>query len=121
MNKLEFIPILLLLALTLTGCNLFESKNEIPIEMVAFSSLTDEEKDLIPASPKDSIVKKVTVNGEIKSVIDKNYNKEEVYSVTFNHTETNSSGNLMVFVDLDRKTVVGKSKHSLEKNDNQLD
>ncbi|BBH19010.1 hypothetical protein Back11_03550 [Paenibacillus baekrokdamisoli] len=114
MNKLGFIPILLLLVLTLTGCNLFESKKDIPIEMVAFNSLTDEEKDLIPASPKDSIVKKVTVNGEIESVIDKNYNKDEVYSVTFNNTETNSSGNLMVFFDLDKKTFVGKSKHSLE-------
>ena len=95
MRKLAFILLLLLLALNMTGCSLFESENDIPIEMVAFSSLTDEEKVLIIASPKDSIVKKVSVNGEIKSVMDKYYNKDEVYSITIHHTATNSSGNLM--------------------------
>ncbi|WP_239619280.1 hypothetical protein [Cohnella mopanensis] len=107
MNKLTFIPILLLIAVTLTGCHVFDSNKDLPIEMVAFNSLTDEEQDLIPVSPKDSIVKKVTVNDEIKSVIDKNYNKDEVYCVTFNNTETNASGNLVVFIDLDKKTVIG--------------
>lgn len=114
MRKLGFITALLLLAFAITGCSLFESKNDIPIEMVAFSSLTDAERGMLPVSPKDSIVKKVSVNGEIESIFDKNYSKEEVYSVTFNHTETNSSGNLMVFVDLDKKAVVGKSKQSLK-------
>ncbi|MCR2805580.1 hypothetical protein [Paenibacillus soyae] len=109
MNKLGFFTILFLITLTMTGCGLFESKNDISIEMVAFGSLTNEEKERIPVSPKDSTVKKVSVNGEIKSVIDKNYNKEEVYSVTFNHTETSSTGRLIVFVDLDKKTVVGKN------------
>lgn len=108
MNKLAFISILLLFAITLTGCNLFDSKKDLPIEMIAFNSLTDEEKHLIPVSPKDSIVEKVTVDGEIEALIDSNYDEEEVYSVTFNHTETDSSGNLVVFIDLDKKTVVGK-------------
>ena len=114
MRKLGFITVLFLLAFAITGCSLFESKNDIPIEMVAFSSLTDAEKEIIPVSPKDSIVKKVSVNGEIESLIDRNYNKEEVYSVTFNHTKTESSGNIVVFVDLDKKTVVGKGKQSLK-------
>lgn len=108
MNRLVSISILLLLTITLTGCNLFDSKNELPIEMAAFNSLTNEEKDLIPVSPKDSVVEKVTVNSENKSLIDKDYDKGEVYSVTFNNTETDSSGTLTVFVDLDKKTVVGK-------------
>lgn len=108
------IIILLFLVLTMTSCSLIESKHETPIEMVAYGALSDEESELIPVSPKDSIVNKVTVNDEIKAVIDKDYNKEEVYSVTFNHTETNSSGNLIVFIDLDKKTVIGKMNQSLK-------
>jgi hypothetical protein len=108
LNKLILIPILILLSINLTGCNLFESERSLPIEMVAYNSLTDEEKDLIPVSPKDSIVKQVPVNNEIESLIDNNYDEDQVYSVTFNNTETNTAGNLVVFVDLDKKTVVGK-------------
>ncbi|MCR2823326.1 hypothetical protein [Lederbergia panacisoli] len=108
MNKLAFIPILLLVTLTLTGCYLFDSKKKLPIEMAAFNSLSDEEQELIPVSPKDSIVEKITVNDEIKPFIDKDYEKDQVYSVTFNNTETDSSEKLTVFVDLDKKKVVGK-------------
>lgn len=89
----------------LLGC---QSKENVPIEMIAFNSLTDEEQDLIPVSPKDSIVKKVTVSGDIETFIDNNYQKDEVYSVSFNHSQMNSSESLVVFVDLDKKTVVGK-------------
>ena len=108
MKKITFILILIFISITITGCNLFESKNNLPIEMVAFNSLTDEEKDLIPVSPKDSEVMKVPVNDEIESYIHKDYGKEKVYSVTFNNSETDSSGKLVVFVDLDKKTIVGK-------------
>lgn len=109
MKKLVYISILLLLTLTVTGCQLFDNTNELSIEMVAFNSLTSEEKRLIPVSPKDSIVNKITVNDEIKPFLDKDYDKDEVYSITFNNTGTDSSGKLTVFIDLDRKTVVGKS------------
>lgn len=74
MKKIIFIPILILLAITLIGFNVFDSKQEVPIVLVAFESLTNKEKELISVSPKDSFVKKVTVNTEIKSKIDKNYN-----------------------------------------------
>ncbi|WP_187143747.1 hypothetical protein [Bacillus tuaregi] len=84
------------------------SENQLPIEMVAFNSLADAERALIPVSPKDSIVKKVPINDGIKTSIDKSYGKEQVYSVTFNNTETDSSGKLVVFVSLDKKTVLGK-------------
>lgn len=84
------------------------SQNQLPIEMIAFNSLTDEESALIPVSPKDSIVKQVHVNDDIKKSIDKSYGKDQVYSVTFNNTETDSSGNIVVFIGLDRKTVLGK-------------
>jgi hypothetical protein len=108
LNKLILIPILILLSINSTGCNLFGSERSLPIEMVAYNSLTYEEKDLIPVSPKDSIVKQVPVNNEIESLIDNNYDEDQVYSVTFNNTETNTAGNLVIFVDLDKKTVVGK-------------
>ena len=110
MKKFIFIPILILIAITLIGFNVFDSKHEVPIELVAFGSLTNKEKELIPVSPKDSFVKKVTVDAEIKSKIDKNYDQEEVYAVTFRHSGTDSSANLEVYISLDKKTVVGK-KH----------
>ncbi|WP_212031215.1 hypothetical protein [Cytobacillus depressus] len=99
-----------LLTLMVIGIISFYSvtENQLPIEMVAFNSLTDEERALIPASPKDSILKKVPINDDIKSSIDKNYGKDHVYSVTFNNTETDSFGELVVFVGLDKKTVLGK-------------
>lgn len=108
MNKLVYIPILILLAMTLTGCHFFDSQTDLPIEMVAFNSLTEEEKDFIPVSPKDSIVKKITIDHENKPLIEKDYNKNEVYSVTFLNTESDAMGNLTVFVDINKKTVVGK-------------
>ena len=88
---------------------MFDSKQSLPIEMVAFNSLTEEEKDLILVSPKDSTVEKVVVNDDIEPFIESNYDKDKLYSVTFNHTETESSGNIVVFVDLDKKAIVGKA------------
>lgn len=108
MNKFVYIQILILLTITLTGCHLFDSKTDIPIEMVAFKNLTHEEKVLIPVSPKDSTVKKITIDHKNKHLIDNDYTKNEVYSVTFHHTETDTSGKLTVFVDIDKKLVVGK-------------
>ena len=84
------------------------TENQMPIEMVAFNSLTNEESALIQVSPKDSIVKQEPVNDDIKASIDINYAKDQVYSVTFNNTETDTTGNLVVFVGLDKKTVLGK-------------
>lgn len=89
------------------GCNLIKP-SELSIEMIAFNSLSKEEQGLITVSPKDSIVEKITVSDEIKSYIDNDYNEAQVYSVTFNGTETDSAGQLTVFVSLDKKTVVGK-------------
>ncbi len=107
MKKLVVSSVLILLSAILFGCNLL-SKNELPIEMIAFNSLSEKEQALIPVSPKDSLVKKVTVDNDIESLIDHDYDKNEVYSVTFNDTNTESSGNLIVFVDLNKKNVVGK-------------
>lgn len=110
-NKRLIIGVLgLLLTFMVIGIVSFysASENQLPIEMVAFNSLTNEERALILASPKDSIVKKVPINEDIKTSIDKNYGKDQVYSVTFNNTETDSSGNLVVFVGLNKKTVLGK-------------
>jgi hypothetical protein len=109
-NRLIFGVLGILLIFMVIGIFSFysESENQLPIEMVAFNSLTDEESALIPVSPKDSIVKKVPINDDIKTSIDNNYGKDQVYSVTFNNTDTDSSGKLVVFVSLDKKTVLGK-------------
>lgn len=107
LKKIVVSSVLILLSAVLFGCNLF-SKNDLPIEMVAFNSLSEKESALIPVSPKDSLVKKVTVDNDIESFINHDYDKDEVYSVTFNHTNTETSGNIIVFVDLDKKNVVGK-------------
>lgn len=48
------------------------------------------------------------MNDTIKDMINKNYDKRKVYKVIFNHTATESNGNFIVFVDMDKETVVGK-------------
>jgi cytochrome c biogenesis protein ResB len=109
LKRLLFILILILLTISLSGCYLLQSeRSEVPIEMTAFSSLNDEEKDQIPVSPKDSVVRKVTVNDDLAKLIGKNYYGKKVYSVMFNHTETDSTENITVYVDLDKKEIVGK-------------
>lgn len=90
----------------LTGSN--SSASELPIEMVAYNSLSKAEQDLIPVSPKDSTVTKENISHEIKTLIDSNYSKEQVYAVVFNNTGSSKSGNLVVYVDLDKEKSVGK-------------
>lgn len=81
---------------------------EQPILLVAYNDLTDEEESLIQLTPKDSKVKIAAVDDYIKSVINPAYSKKILYKVTFNHTETRSKGNLVLFVDIDKKSVVGR-------------
>ncbi|GKV55380.1 hypothetical protein NCCP2222_13270 [Sporosarcina sp. NCCP-2222] len=107
MFRLKNLVLLIFLVSVLTGCQLAEVKNEVPIEMVAFGSLTDEEQKLFPASPKDSTIRKVSVTEEIEPFLEKDYEQDEVYMVTFHNTETDL-GELSVFVGADKKTVIGK-------------
>lgn len=106
MRNCGLLAMLLIIGSTLTGCNL-TGQLEPSIEMIAFNSLSGEEQDLIPVSPKDSIVEKITVSDEIRHYMGSDY-KEQVYSVAFNNTKAGSGGELTVFVALDKKTVVGK-------------
>lgn len=115
MRKFSLFPILLITFSTLLIiCGGFiyyylnQPKEQLSIEMVAYNGLTKEEQDLIPVSPKDSIVEKIAVTDEIQSLINQDYDKKEVYTVTFQNTASTSSENLTVFVSLDKKTVVGK-------------
>ncbi|WNS79249.1 hypothetical protein RRU94_16980 [Domibacillus sp. DTU_2020_1001157_1_SI_ALB_TIR_016] len=111
MRKIFVISLFVFLLVSLAGWSVFEAKqdsSEKSILMVAYNSLTKAEESLIPVSPKDSRVEKVVVNDEIKSLIDKNYNKDKVYKITFNQTATETQENLIVFVGVDKKTVVGK-------------
>lgn len=81
--KLHFLSILMI---TLFGCSLLE------IEMVAFNSLSESERDLIPTSPKDSVVEKINVTEENKKYLFDVYDGDKVYSVTFNHTDSDKKG-----------------------------
>lgn len=110
-KKIVVISLFVFLSVALAGWSVFEAKQDspkLPIEMVAANSLTKAEESLILVSPKDSQVEKVVVNEEVESLIDKNYNKNKVYKITFNQTATEAQGNLIVFVGVDKKTVVGK-------------
>lgn len=60
-------------------------------------------------NPKDSVVRKVTINDNLANLIGKSYYGKEVYSVAFNHTETVSTESITVYVDLDKKTIVGQA------------
>ncbi|MDX5474630.1 MAG: hypothetical protein LPK00_03750 [Bacillaceae bacterium] len=86
--------------------------SSLSLEMVAFNSLTEEESSRIFVSPKDAFVELVEVNDEIKNWIKSDYESNKVYSVTFKHTETDSTGNLVVYIALDKKTVVGKGNET---------
>ena len=111
MNKGSIIRLMALVAVAIGGWYGYESiqgSPDLPIQLVASNSLTNKEESLIIASPKDSKVEKVAVDDKVEAMINKDYSKRKVYKVTFNHTATESRGNLMVFVDTDKKTVVGK-------------
>ncbi|MFF2482502.1 hypothetical protein [Paenibacillus sp. NPDC058071] len=81
---------------------------DVPVELVAFDGLSDEEKDRIIASPKDSDIRIVSVNGPLVSLLGDTHAGKEAYEVTFHHTETVGTGPLVVYVDKDGKTVLGK-------------
>lgn len=105
MKRVLFFSIITLLTYVLLGCN----SNKSSLEMIAFNSLSVEEKELIPTSPKDSVVETIDVTTDVKVFLDDEYNKAQVYSVTFNHTENESNENLVVFIDADNEEkVVGK-------------
>lgn len=105
--------VLILLSVLLAACSPITAEETLPIEMIAFNSLSDKEQELIPTSPKDSTVTKETISAEIKSKITPTYDEKEVYSVVFNDTAINASGNIIVFVNLDKKTVIGKGFQEL--------
>jgi hypothetical protein len=99
--------VFLIVCFALSGCGIIK-KDVIPIEMIAFNHLSDREQQRIPVSPKDSIVTEITVDEDLSESIGGEFLHKKLYAVTFNHTETESSGNLVVYVALDKKTVVGK-------------
>lgn len=111
MKNNPIVHILILIALVAGAWTWYDSglgPPEQPIQLVAYNDLTDEEESLIPISPKDSEVEIAAVDDYVKSVIDPAYSKKILYKVTFNHTETRSKGNLVLFVDIDKKSVVGR-------------
>ncbi|MNH80331.1 hypothetical protein D3C87_469960 [compost metagenome] len=101
--------VVLMTAIWIGGCTGYSSNNrEIPLELTAFNSLSDQEQDRIPVSPKDSVVVKVRVHEELAVLIGEQFNGKEVYSITFKHTGIGSSKDIQVYVDLDKHTILGK-------------
>ncbi|MGR3764077.1 hypothetical protein [Rossellomorea sp. NS-SX7] len=97
----------------LTGCNLFKNE-QLPIELIAFNSLTREEEDKIPVSPKDSVVAKVTVSEQLGKQLGDKFTGKTIYTVTFNSTEDASNGRLVVYINKDKETVIGKGYEKKE-------
>lgn len=85
----------------------FTDERKPSAEMVAFNSLSQEEQSLM-ISPKDSSVQKVVVDEELGESLGKEHLGNTVYAVTFHHTETADSGNLIVFLDEEKEKVLGK-------------
>ena len=108
MKKTIFVSMVFVLSLISMLCFVLFQKESLPIEMVAFNSLTQTEQDKIPVSPKDSTVKKVVVQRDAAVLTDQDYNGKKVYAVTFNHTATDSLGDLVVYVDLNKHSIAGK-------------
>lgn len=107
------IIVFIFLAALLASCSPIAAEKEQSIEMIAFNSLSEKEQKLIPTSPKDSVVTKQALTAGIKSHIDSNYDKKEVYSVVFNDSATSKNGNLIVFIDLNKEVVIGKTVQGL--------
>jgi hypothetical protein len=75
---------------------LYVKGQKLPVEMTAFNSLEQAEQNRISVSRKDSTVKTVWHKGQL------------AYEITLHHTETDSAGNLVVYVGINRETVLGQ-------------
>jgi hypothetical protein len=100
MRRSRLLPIFALMGSALTGCGL-TGQTGPAIEVIACGGLSEEEREWIPASPKDSIVEKITVSVEIRPYIGHGYGEDGVYAAAFNPAGTGSRGEPAVFVSLD--------------------
>ncbi|CAG9622476.1 hypothetical protein [Sutcliffiella rhizosphaerae] len=100
--------------LIVSGLYDYHHSAKLSLEMVAFNSLTKEESNRILVSPKDSHVNKVVVDHQLNSYLGGNHLNQILYEVTFNHTETDVVGNLIVYIAEDEMTVIGKKNHAIE-------
>lgn len=107
MSKVRTYIFLVIGIIFISGCNLFEP-DKLSLEMVAFNSLTKEEQDKIPVSPKDSVVDEVMVSEELAEIFGDKFIGKSIYSVTFNNTEDKTNGRLVVYINKDKENVIGK-------------
>lgn len=78
---------------------LYMKSQKLPVEMTASNSLAQADQDRISVSPKDATVKRVW------------YERQLAHEVTFHHTETESLGELVVYVGMDREIVLGQKNN----------
>lgn len=76
--------------------------------MTAFNSLTREEENKIPVSPKDSDVEKVTVSEQLGKQLGDKFIGKTIYTVTFNNIEDETNGRLVVYINNVKETVISK-------------
>ena len=113
MIKLILPAAVLLMSLGAIAYNYDPAGSHTPaVEMVAFSSLSDAQQDLVQITPKESTAEIIAVDAVTRTLIDPAYTGSEVMAVTFHRTATEAAGDLVVFLDLEGTTVVGQGHTS---------
>lgn len=100
MKKLIITLVLILTALSILGCN---RSNDKDIQGVAYASLTRTEQ--VDMSNKQGVIKKINKLPENATIYDNNYNKDELYSVTFKLDSTDRK--IVIFVDAKKNKKIG--------------
>ncbi|MEH7452268.1 hypothetical protein, partial [Gottfriedia acidiceleris] len=100
MRKNFFILTITFMFLSLIGCE--KNKNE-NIQGIAYASLTRTEQAAL--SDKHGVVKKVDSIPNHATILNKNYHKDTLYSVTFNGD--NPEEKIVIYIDTETNKKVG--------------
>ena len=99
MKKNILIFMLILSLLSVMGCNKNNGNN---VEGIAYANLS--RSDQAALTDKHGVVKKVESIPDDATIIDKNYHKEKLYSVTFKY---DNGDKIVVFIDTENNKKVG--------------
>ncbi|PFH82963.1 hypothetical protein [Bacillus sp. AFS088145] len=100
MRKNFSILMITFMLLSVIGCE--KNKNE-NIQGIAYASLTRTEQAAL--SDKHGVVKKVDSIPNHATILNKNYHKDKLYSVTFNGD--NPEGKIVIYIDTETNKKVG--------------
>ncbi|WP_088043285.1 hypothetical protein [Bacillus sp. EAC] len=99
MKKNILIFMLILSLLSVVGCN---KNNDNNVEGIAYASLERSEQTAL--SDKHGVVKKVEFIPDNATILDKNYKKEKLYSVSFKY---DTGDKIVIFIDTKNNKKVG--------------